>query len=866
VLHEKFNDKMTNFKTTDINHGFLLTRQVQDTAQGLQITLWLKSDSGPIKLQINNELAVFFIEHQHLATAQRILIDQQISLEKSQPLSLKTFTQQKVAGLYFSSMRSFYRAREALKSQQIKCYEDDIRPDDRFLMERHITADISYIGQHHQKDYQQNYQLVKQAKCKRSEKQHDIGLTMLSIDIECSMEGELFSIGLYAFNDIALNDTVFSNSNDNESKHKNNTKHEFKRVLMIGEPQLGCESYIHWQADERQLLLQFIDEINLFDADILIGWNVINFDFMLLQKRCDLHDIQFSISRDGSKPYWRKNTNNPEQNFIEIAGRVVLDGIDLLKTATYNFASFSLDNVAHSLLGRGKKVVDVDNRIEEIVDNFAHNKPALAAYNLEDCRLVWLIFEKTQLLAFAQLRSQLTGLAIDRVGGSVAAFTNLYLPKLHRSGYIAPNMGDGVSGLISPGGYVMDSVPGLYDNVLVLDFKSLYPSIIRTFKIDPMGLIEGLLAVNVHDSVNDGYSVKEVKADKRDVVISGFDGAYFSREANFLPDIIESLWLERDKAKQQKNAALSQAIKIIMNSFYGVLGSTGCRFFDPRLSGSITKRSHLILKQTSKWIELKGYQVIYGDTDSIFVTIGADKSKQQASQLGNELQNFINDKWQLTLQQEFKITSQLEIEFETHFTKFLMPKIRGVNHSKDQKVVGTKKRYAGLSNGVIIFKGLETVRSDWTELSKDFQQALYKLVFNVKSNEEFNEEISDDPIDQYIKKIVAELKQGDHDAKLVYQKRIQRKLSDYVNTPPHIKAALIANTKLKTQGAKQKYQHRSTIRYVITLNGVQPLEFNESTLDYDFYVEKQLKPIADDILPFIGKDFQSITGDQMGLF
>ncbi|TMM43333.1 DNA polymerase II [Colwellia ponticola] len=820
---------MKNFNTADIGEGFLLTRQVQDTAQGLQITLWLKSDSGVIKLQVENELAVFFIEHQYLSIAEQLLIDQGIPLKKSQQLSLKNFAQKTVAALYFTSMRSFYRAREVLKSHQIKCYEDDIRPDDRFLMERHITADISYVGeQPYLHNDQQGYQLVKQAKCKRADKQHHNNLTMLSIDIECSMQGELFSIGLYAFN--------------HNTQHKNK---EFKRVLMIGEPQTGCESYIHWHTDERQLLLHFIDEINVFDADILIGWNVINFDFKLLQKRCDLHGIRFSIGRDGAVPYWRKNANNPEQNFIEIAGRVVLDGIDLLKTATYNFTSFSLDNVAHSLLGRGKKVVDVDNRIQEIVDNFAHNKPALAAYNLEDCRLVWLIFEKTQLLAFAQLRSQLTGLAIDRVGGSVAAFTNLYLPKLHRSGYIAPNMGDGVSGLISPGGYVMDSVPGLYDNVLVLDFKSLYPSIIRTFKVDPMGLIEGLLTVKANDSVS---------VDNRDYVISGFDGAYFSREAHFLPDIIESLWLERDKAKQQKNAALSQAIKIIMNSFYGVLGSTGCRFFDPRLSGSITKRSHQILKQTSHWIEKKGFKVIYGDTDSIFVVIGADKSTQQASELGVELQNFINDKWQLTLATDFKIISQLEIEFETHFTKFLMPKIRGINPSKDQKVVGTKKRYAGLSKGVITFKGLETVRSDWTELSKDFQQELYRLVFN------------DKPVDDYIKNIVDALKQGCYDDKLIYQKRIQRKLTDYVNTPPHIKAALIANAKLKAQGVQQKYQHRSTIRYVITLDGVQPVDFNESILDYDFYVEKQLKPIADDILPFIGKDFQSITGDQMGLF
>ncbi|MEI6893104.1 MAG: DNA polymerase II [Colwellia sp.] len=817
--------------TANIHKGFLLTRQVQDKRTGLEIILWLKTATGPVKLQINNELAVFFVGSDKLEIAKAILVEHRISLEKSQPVPLKTFSQQNVAALYFTTMRNFYRAREALKSRNVKCYEDDIRPDDRFLMERHITADLDYLGHHQLCD---GYQLTKKVRCKRAKDLAKQRLTMLSIDIECSMQGELYSIGLFA---------------------ENNGK-VFKRVLMIGEQQDNTESYIDWQQDEKQLLMQFIKQVNLFDADIFIGWNVINFDFLLLQKRCDLHGLLFAIGRDASVPLWRKNTNNEDQHFIEIAGRVVLDGIDLLKTATYHFPSFSLDNVAQTLLGIGKKVVDVENRIQEITDNFNYNKPALAAYNLEDCRLVWLIFEKTQLLAFAQLRAQLTGLAIDRVGGSVAAFTNLYLPKLHRSGYVAPNMGDGVSGLVSPGGYVMDSKPGLYTNVLVLDFKSLYPSIIRTFKIDPMGLIEGLKTIDEQKRINNdtGQSI-----DCFNKVIRGFDGAYFSRKEHFLPDIIESLWLERDKAKQQKNAALSQAIKIIMNSFYGVLGSTGCRFFDPRLSGSITKRSHEILKKTSLWIEALGYQVIYGDTDSLFVSIGADKSKKSAQKLGSELKSYINDKWQHKIKRDFNIPSQLDIEFETHFTKFFMPTIRGHNprgleQSQVQKSIGTKKRYAGVANGELVFKGLETVRSDWTELSKIFQQALYKLIFN------------DEPIDDYIKKIVVELKQGLHDERLIFTKKIRRQLNDYVNTPPHIKAALLANAKLKEQGRKAKYKHRSSIQYIMTLEGVQPLEFQSSKLDYDFYVEKQLKPIADDILPFVGKDFEAIAGHQLGLF
>jgi len=829
-LHEKFNNKMTSFKTTGIQNGFLLTRQVQDKRTGLEITLWLKTDAGPVKLEIKNELAVFFVELPQLETAKSILVNQRIALEKHQVVALKTFSQHDVAALYFTSMRHFYRARDVLRSQQIKCYEDDIRADDRYLMERHITADIDYVGNHQLFD---GYQQTSQVKCKRAETSSKHRLTMLSLDIECSMEGELYSIGLYA----------------------NNDQNVFKRVLMIGEQQQNTEDYIQWQADERQLLKQFIVEVKLFDADIFIGWNVINFDFLLLQKRCDLHGIIFAIGRDDTAPFWRKNANNPDQNFIEIAGRVVLDGIDLLKTATYNFSSFSLDNVAHTLLGLGKKVSDVENRVQEITDNFNHNKAALAAYNLEDCRLVWLIFDKTQLLDFAKLRAQLTGLSIDRVGGSVAAFTNLYLPKLHRSGYIAPNMGDGESGLVSPGGYVMDSVPGLYSNVLVLDFKSLYPSIIRTFKIDPMGLIEGLKTVNdLQLSPGNDNVENQINDACLSTVIKGFDGAYFSREQHFLPNIIETLWSERDKAKQQNNAALSQAIKIIMNSFYGVLGSTGCRFFDPRLSGSITKRSHAILKKTGTWIEGKGYQVIYGDTDSIFVAIGKDKSKLQAKKIGIDLQGFVNDKWRQVLLRDFNVSSQLDIEFETHFSKFLMPTIRGHNLVGDKKKIGTKKRYAGLVNGELVFKGLETVRSDWTELSKDFQQELYRMIFN------------NEPVNDYIIKIVDELRQGFYDDKLVYQKKIRRKLSDYVNTPPHVKAALIANDELRKSGVDKRYDHRRTIQYVITIDGVQPLEFNRSKLDYDFYVEKQLKPIADDILPFIESDFESIAGNQMGLF
>ncbi|STM40815.1 DNA polymerase II [Escherichia coli] len=124
--------------------------------------------------------------------------------------------------------------------------------------------------------------------------------------------------------------------------------------------------------------------------------------------------------------------------------------------------------------------------MDEIDRRFAEDKPALATYNLKDCELVTQIFHKTEIMPFLLERATVNGLPVDRHGGSVAAFGHLYFPRMHRAGYVAPNLGE-VPPHASPGGYVMDSRPGLYDSVLVLDYKSLYPSIIRTFLIDPSG-------------------------------------------------------------------------------------------------------------------------------------------------------------------------------------------------------------------------------------------------------------------------------------------------------------------------------------------------------------------------------------------
>jgi len=364
----------------------------------------------------------------------------------------------------------------------------------------------------------------------------------------------------------------------------------------------------------------------------------------------------------------------------------------------------------------------------------------------------------------------------------------------------------------------MDSTPGLYENVLVLDFKSLYPSIIRTFKIDPLGLI-----------------VKEHAES-----IPGFLGAEFSRTTHILPDIVTRLWEERDKAKQDNNQPLSQAVKIIMNSFYGVLGSSGCRFFNPQLASSITKRGHQIIQTTKELIEAQGYPVIYGDTDSVFVLIDKNKQEKECLAIGIQLQEYLNQWWQQHLKEEYQLDSHLEIEFETHYLRFLMPTIRGANK-------GSKKRYAGMINKngkhQMVFKGLETVRTDWTPLAREFQQELYQRIFN------------NQPFVDFIKTTHDALFKGQLDDKLTYTKRLRRPLETYTRTqPPQVKAA----KKMKNPGRK--------IHYVITLNGPEPTENLQSTPDYQHYSDKQLAPVADSILHFLDTSFEKITARQMDVF
>ncbi|MGF6788133.1 DNA polymerase II [Paraburkholderia sp. 35.1] len=799
---------------TEFEQGFILTRHWRDTPAGTEIEFWLATDSGPRHIRLRPQPSVAFIPAEHRERAETILRrDAPLDLRS---LELRDFQHRPVSGLYCAQYRQLKGFEKRLRESGVDVYEADIQPPERYMMERFITAPVWFSGVPRQNGPGLDGPWL-DSELKPSN-DYRPPLKLVSLDIETSAHAELYSIALEGCGE--------------------------RQVYMLGPPNgnLGnignvtdaIDFKLEYCETRAQLLEKLIEWMERHDPDAIIGWNLVQFDLKVLQQHAGQYRVPLRIGRGGAVMEWREHGVTRNHFFAGVAGRWVIDGIEALRSATWSFPSFSLEYVSRSVLGEGKAIDNPYQRMDEIQRRFDEDKPALARYNLKDCELVTRIFAKTELLPFLLERATVTGLPADRSGGSVAAFTHLYMPRMHRQGYVAPNLGD-VAGAASPGGFVMDSRPGLYDSVLVLDYKSLYPSIIRTFLIDPLGLVEGMLHPDDASSV------------------PGFLGARFSRTRHCLPSIVAQVWQAREAAKREHNKPLSQALKIIMNAFYGVLGSTGCRFFDPRLASSITMRGHEIMHTTRELIEAQGYEVIYGDTDSTFVWLRHAHDEEDAARIGRALVEHINAAWRQKLQARFGIDSALELQFERHYRRFFMPTVRGAEE-------GSKKRYAGLTvlpdgREDVVYKGLETVRTDWTPLAQQFQQELYRRIFKQQ------------PYQDYVRDYVRDTLAGRLDDQLVYRKQLRRPIDAYErNVPPHVRAARVADEFNRQQGRPLQYQNGGWISYVMTVAGPEPLETLRSAIDYEHYLTRQLQPVADAILPLLRDDFTTLMSGQKQLF
>lgn len=773
-------NKNTDKISTDV---FIITGDWSDFNGKNTLRLFGSSNEmGTVEIVVTNNKPVFFIENSsELNSKQNNFLRKQTKL--------KNFDHQPVDAVYFNTQKELIASTELVHQSGIKTYESDIDPLRRFLMEKNLNSQLKVTGTAEKINSYFRFTNPVIEPCNITP-----DFTIASIDIETGAKtNQLYSIAAHVTG-------------------KNNVH---KKVFMLGEKQKRSPEYLMYYEDERSLLNSFFNWFEQIDPDIIIGWHVIGFDLVFLDNKCRELGISLDIARANGRVSIRQR--KPSGHFISVTGRVVIDGPSMLRASFFNFEDFKLETVAQELLGEGKTIAPDTDKVEEIERQFREDKIALAEYNLKDAELVTDIFKKTGLIELSVRRAQISGLLMDQLGMMTAAFDHFYLPRLHKAGFVAPNLKDIKTTEHASGGYVIEPVPGIYENVVVLDFKSLYPSIIQTFKIDPYSLVN-----------------------KDTEPVETLNGYRFSSSLHILPDFIEDLMKQRDEAKKKKDKQLSQAIKILMNSFYGVMGSYGCRFYHPDLPRAITGTGHRLLLGSKDYLEKKGLKVIYGDTDSLFVMLN-NLTDNTGDDRGKKIVRELNQFWKQKLKKEFNVESYLELEYEKYYKRFIITPARGAD-------TGAKKRYAGLvikdGKETIEFVGMEFVRSDWTKLAKEFQVELYEKIFR-------NEEV-----EEWIRDVIQKLKSGNLDDKLIYRKRLRKEVEDYTkNIPPHARAAKLLN------------EPGDVIYYAITQRGPIPVELKHNDFDYAHYIEKQLKPIADSVLSLLGKNFDEIAGsDQLSFF
>jgi DNA polymerase-2 len=581
---------------------------------------------------------------------------------------------------------------------------------------------------------------------------------------------------------------------------------------------------------ERACVQGFLGHLRGVDPDVLTGWNIGDFDVPVLQRVARRAGLRLALGRTDEDAEVRRDLGFTRDPRVILSGRQVLDGLALLRSAFVKLDDYRLDTAAQAILGRGKLFL-AEHRGQEIEAAWRDDPARLAAYNLNDARLVVEMLDRTGLVDLTVRRSLLTGMQLDRVGAQIAAVDSLYLAELRQRRRIAPSVhiGDAAGAVIS-GGLVLDSVPGLYRSILVFDFKSLYPSLIRTFNIDPLTHV----------------APARQTAD-RPLVRTPSGAAFRADEPGILPELVARLWEERARARAHGDAVGAQATKILMNSLFGVLGASACRLFSPEVANAITIAGQHVIRLAAAAVQAAGHRVIYGDTDSLFVDPG-EPDPGRAAKRAEELRETIGGHVAEALRAEFGVRSWLELEFEKVYARFWMPEVRG-------GATGSKKRYAGLVAGpsgeALELVGLEAVRRDWSAVARRFQRELLGLVFH------------DQPVDQFIRDFVAGVRAGRFDAELAYRKAIRKPLDAYTKTtPPHVKAA-----------RKQAEGPGRIVTYVVTEAGPEAAGETTAPPDYDHYVTQQLRPIADALLHSLGgPDFDEIAGvrrpegRQLGLF
>lgn len=659
---------------------------------------------------------------------------------------------------------------------------------------------------------------------------------ILAIDIETYSPNKELNAGKYPILMIALY--------GKDSLHGK----EFKKVITWKKFNHNLD-YLEVVADEKEMLEKFKEAVLEYAPEIICGYFSDGCDFPYLRTRADKHGVKFDLGRDGSELIVGRND-------CKIKGMLHLDVFKFIRNIfgmNLKAESYSLDAVSEELLGHRKHKVNIMD-LAGIWDRGSDELESFCEYNLHDADLTYELCSK--LLPDMIEFTKIIGLpAFDVIRLSFSRLVESYIMKnAVEQEVIAPNKpgNDEISRRMEEsiqGAYVFEPTPGLYDDIIVFDFRSLYPSIISAHNIGPESL-------NCECCRNKPH-------------VPGKEEYWFCREKKFIPSLLENLITIRVELKKQikqaspedKNSpenkkilsARSYALKILANSFYGYLGFYAARWYCLECAASTTAYARNYIKETIKKAEETGFRVIYADTDSCFLLLGK-KSLEEAMGFMEEINS--------------NLPGQMELEFEGYFPKGIFVALKstrsaeiGAGRSTGRGAEkGAKKKYALLTEkGSIKITGFESVRRNWSPLAKEVQREIITLILNGKKDEAL----------KYAKEIVAGLKAGKIKLeKLILKTQITRELSYYTSIGPHVKVAHEMVKKGEPVGAG------AVIRYVIVKGSglvreraKMPEEVSEGGYDPDYYIKHQLIPAVSSIFAVIGYSEEEIFAEsrQVGL-
>ena len=562
------------------------------------------------------------------------------------------------------------------------------------------------------------------------------------------------------------------------------TKPAVRNIMTLGSCASIPGAEVMSFADEKDLLTRWRDLLVETDPDIIIGYNIVNFDLPYLLDRATTlglpafhawgrmkgRRVRMRDARFSSKAY-----GTHEYKEIGIDGRVQFDLLQAIQR-DHKLSSYSLNSVSAHFLGEQKEDVHHSD-ISKLQDGNAESRRRLAVYCLKDAYLPQRLVEKLMYMYNYVEMARVTGVPMSYLltrGQSIKVFSQI-LRKARERDLVVANIkrgGDGGDGVAYEGATVLEPKAGYYDKpVATLDFASLYPSIMMAHNLCYTTLVPSHLA----SQFTQGPDGQAIKTPNGDTFVKS------NVRQGLLPEILTELLSARKRAKKDmaeakdpfKKAVFNGrqlALKISANSVYGFTGATVGALPCLEISSSVTAFGRQMIDHTKdmvlkKYTRANGYpadaDVIYGDTDSVMVLFGVPDT-ETAMRMGQEAADYVSETF----------IKPIKLEFEKVYNPYLLI---------------SKKRYAGLlwskpeAWDKIDTKGIETVRRDNCLLVRNvITTCLDKILINRDPQGAVT----------YVKAMIADLLQNKLDLSLlVISKGLTQDAEQYETKAAHVELA-----------------------------------------------------------------------------